>query len=373
MKVALVHDWLTGMRGGEKCLQAACELYPEADVFTLLHHRGSVSPAIERHRITTSFLQRLPSVHRYYRYLLPLYPMAVERFDLSGYDLVLSMSHAVAKGAIPGPDAEHASYCFSPMRYVWDLYGDYFGATARAPELLISAFASYLRMWDVAATSRVDRIAAISRHVQRRVTRYYRRESTVIYPPVEERFFEEDLPAAAGEYFLIVSSLVPYKRIDLVIAAFNRSREPLWIVGSGPEERRLKSLAGANVRFLGWQDSERLPQLYRGARALVFAGIEDFGIAPVECQAMGRPVIGFGAGGLRETVRPVGGATLDGAPTGIDFGEQSADGILAALDLFRVHEREFEPALLRLHASQFRRARFLDELRAFAAPWGRAC
>jgi len=350
------------MRGGEKCLEAACEVFPDADIFTLLYRPGSVTPAIERHRIATSFLQRLPKVHRYYRYLLPLYPMAVERFDLSAYDLVLSMSHAVAKGAIPGPDAQHVCYCFSPMRYVWDLYADYFGAAPRAPELVISAFASYLRVWDVAATARVDRIAAISRHVQRRIARYYRRESTVIYPPVEEIYFREDLPSQAGEYFLIVSSLVPYKRIELAIEAFGRWREPLWIVGSGPEERRLKQRAGPNVRFLGWQGAEALPDLYRRARALVFPGIEDFGIAPIECQAMGRPVIGFGSGGLTETVRPVGNGAQ---PTGVLFDEQTVDGVLAALEAFRRHESDFDPEDLRRHASQFRRQRFLDELRSF--------
>jgi glycosyltransferase involved in cell wall biosynthesis len=379
LKIALVHDWLTGMRGGEKCLEAACELFPDADIFTLLHHKGSVSPTIERHRITTSFLQRLPEVHRYYRYLLPLYPTAIERFDLSGYDLVLSLSHAVAKGAIPPPYGEHACYCFSPMRYVWDLYGDYFGRTAKPIEFMISAWASYLRTWDVAATTRVDRIAAISRHVERRVARYYRREATVVYPPVEDRYFEEAPASGRGEYFLVVSSLVPYKRIDVAIEAFRRSGEPLWIVGSGPEERRLRAMAPPNVRFLGWQPSEGLPDLYRNARALVFPGIEDFGIAPVECQAMGRPVVGLRAGGLCETVVPVGNG---GEPTGVLYGsgrsagsasQATADDLASGLDTFRAHEASFEPERLRQHASAFRRDRFLAELRAFAVPGRPAC
>jgi glycosyltransferase involved in cell wall biosynthesis len=363
LKVALVHDWLTGMRGGEKCLEAACELYPDADVFTLLHRSGSVSPTIERHRVVTSFLQRLPNVHRYYRYLLPFYPTAVERFDLSGYDLVLSMSHAVAKGAIPAPHAEHACYCFSPMRYVWDLYDDYFGRTPKPLELVISICASYLRTWDVGATARVDRIAAISRHVERRVARYYRREATVIYPPVEDVYFETPLARGKGEYFLMVTSLVPYKRIDVAIAAFAKTVEPLWIVGSGPEARRLKSLAPPNVRFLGWQPAERMPDLYRGARALVFPGIEDFGIAPVECQAVGRPVVGLRAGGLCETVRPIGNG---GAPTGVLYGEPTVEGLLAGLEVLRQHESAFDPGALRRHAEGFRRERFLAELASFA-------
>jgi glycosyltransferase involved in cell wall biosynthesis len=370
LKVALVHDWLTGMRGGEKCLEAACELFPDADIFTLLHHRGSVSPTIERHRVFTSFLQRLPNVHRYYRYLLPLYPTAVERFDFSGYELVLSMSHAVAKGAIPPPDTPHACYCFSPMRYVWDLYDDYFARLPKPVELVISACASYLRTWDVGATARVDRIAAISRHVERRVARYYRREATVIYPPVEDVYFEAPLASGKGEYFLMVSSLVPYKRIDVAIEALGRSGEPLWIVGSGPEERRLKKLAPPSVRFLGWQAAERLPELYRGARALVFPGIEDFGIAPVECQATGRPVVGLRAGGLCETVRPVGNG---GEPTGVLYREPTVDGLLAGLDTFRQHEADFDPRALRRHAEAFRRSRFLEELASFAGAGRRPC
>ena len=370
MKVALVHDWLTGMRGGEKCLEAACELFPDADIFTLLHRPASVSPTIERHRIVTSFLQRFPDVHRYYRYLLPLFPAAVERFDLSGYDLVLSMSHAVAKGAIAPPEAQHACYCFSPMRYVWDLYGDYFGDKPKPIEFFISIAASRLRTWDVSATARVDRIAAISRHVERRVARFYRREATVIYPPVEDVYFESPLAAGKGEYFLVVSSLVPYKRIDVAIEAFGRTGEPLWIVGSGPEERRLKKLAAANVRFLGWQPADALPDIYRNCRALVFPGIEDFGIAPLECQAMGRPVVGLRAGGLWETVRPIGSG---GEPTGVLYGEASVAGLLEGIETWRRHEDDFAPARLRDHASAFRRDRFLDELRGFAAPGMLAC
>ncbi|MGH7819583.1 MAG: glycosyltransferase family 4 protein, partial [Candidatus Binatia bacterium] len=238
MRVALVHDWLVGMRGGEKCLEVACEIFPDADVFALIHEPGAVSPAIERHRITTSFLQRIPGIHRSYRYYLPLFPMAVERFDLAGYDLVLSLSHAAAKGAIAAPGATHACFCFSPMRYVWDLYGDYFGDRRRATELVISAFASYLRMWDVAATARIDRFAAISRHVQRRIRRYYGRDSTVIHPPVEDVYFDSPLASGEGEYFLVVSALAPYKRLEIAVEAARRTGEPLRVVGDGPEDRR---------------------------------------------------------------------------------------------------------------------------------------
>jgi glycosyltransferase involved in cell wall biosynthesis len=361
--VALVHDWLLGMRGGEKCLEAACEIFPDAKIFTLFHQPGAVSRTIEAHPIETSLLQRLPAARRYYRYLLPFFPMAIERFDLTEYDLVLSMSHAAAKGAIPGPSTEHACYCFSPMRYAWDLYRDYFGRKGGVSEVAISAVASYLRMWDVAATARIDRIAAISLHVQSRITRYYRRESTVVYPPVEDAYFDAPLASGRGEYFLVVSSLVPYKRIELAIEAFGKTGEPLWIVGDGPEERRLRRLAPSSVRFLGWQPAEKMPELYRGARALVFPGIEDFGIAPIECQASGRPVVGLRAGGLRETVTSVDGAAH---PTGVLFQGQSAEGLLQGLETFRAHEGDFEPAELRRQAARFGRGRFQQELRAFA-------
>jgi glycosyltransferase involved in cell wall biosynthesis len=350
------------MRGGEKCLEAACEVFPDADVFTLIHRKGAVSRAIERHRITTSFLQHIPGIHRSYRYFLPLFPMAVERFDLSGYDAVLSLSHAAAKGAIPAPEAMHACYCFSPMRYVWDLYGDYFGRRGGAAEWVISAFASYLRLWDVVTSTRVERFAAISHHVQRRIHRYYRRESTVIYPPVEDLYFEGPLPDRRGDYFLVVSALAPYKRLEVAIEALRRTGEPLWIVGDGPEMRRLRAGSPANVRFLGWQPTEALPDIYRGARALLFPGIEDFGITPVECQAVGRPVIGLAAGGLLETVRPLGRSE---SPTGILFAEPGVEGLLAGMETFRRHEAQFDPVRLREHAARFRRERFLHELRGF--------
>jgi glycosyltransferase involved in cell wall biosynthesis len=350
------------MRGGEKCLEAACEIYPDADVFTLFHRPGAVSATIERHRITTSFLQRLPGVHRYYRHLLPLYPMAVERFDLSGYDLVLSLSHAAAKGALAAPHARHLCYCFSPMRYVWDLYGDYFGRRHPLRELPISAFATWLRLWDVVATARIDRIAAISAHVQRRILRYYRREATVIHPPVEDVYREAPIAAGRGEYFLVVSALEPYKRLDLALEAFRRSREPLWIVGIGSEEKRLRGLAPPNVRFLGWQPAAKMPEIYRNARALVFPGIEDFGITPLESMAVGRPVVGYRAGGLLETVKPLGAAD---EPTGVLFEPSTVEGLAAGLEEFRAAEGGFDPARLRSHTGTFRRSRFLEQLGGF--------
>ena len=351
------------MRGGEKCLEAACALWPEADVFTLIHRPGAVSPAIERHRITTSFLQRIPGIERIYRHLLPLFPMAVERFDLTGYDRIVSLSHCVAKGAIPPPGTEHASYCFSPMRYVWDLYGDYFGRRRGPAGLAISFFATWLRMWDVAATARIDRIAAISHHVQRRILRYYRRESSVLYPPVEDIYFERPLPSKRGEYFLVLGAFAPYKRIEVALEAARRSGEPVWVVGDGPENRRLRALAPPSVRFLGWQPSERLPEIYAGARALLFPGIEDFGISPLECQAMGRPVIGYAAGGLLETVRPLG--RDGGAPTGVLYDDPSVEGLLEGIGRFAAAETDFDPEALRRHAAAFRRDRFLAELRGF--------
>jgi len=297
MKVAIIHDWLTGMRGGEKCLEVFCELFPEASIYTLIHVPGTTSSIIENRTVHTSFIQRLPFAASKYRTYLPLFPTAVERFDLSGYDLVLSSSHCVAKGVIAPPGAVHVCYCYTPVRYAWDMYHQYFPAKrmGRLKGLLIPFFMHYIRLWDVSSSGRVDRFVAISRHVARRIELYYRRESHVIYPPVDVDAFS---PATEREdYYLMVSALVPYKRVDLAVEAFNRSGRPLVVIGSGPEEERLRALASDNITFLGWQPSEVLAEHYARCRAFLFPGEEDFGITPLEAQASGRPVVAYGAGG----------------------------------------------------------------------------
>lgn len=354
MKVALVHDWLTGLRGGERVLEQLCLLYPEADVFTLVHVPGSCGPIIERHRIVTSFLDRLP--RRSYRHYLPLFPLAVERFDLRAYELVLSTSHAVAKGCRPAPSATHVAYIHTPMRYVWDQFDAYFGeGRANAlTRLAAHAAAPFLRRWDVRSTRRVQGLVANSRFVADRIRRYWRREvDAVVYPPVDTGRF---LPAAEGpdDYALIVSALVPYKRVDLAVSAFSRLKRPLWIAGEGPERRRLEADAGPSVRFLGSVAYDDLPRLYARARFFVLPGEEDFGIAPVEAQAAGRPVLALGRGGALETV-------IEGE-TGVFFREPTVEALLEGIAA--IDRMQADPLRLHEHATQFDTARFGPRMRA---------
>ncbi|MCS6853036.1 MAG: glycosyltransferase, partial [Gemmataceae bacterium] len=321
-RVVLVHDWLTGMRGGEKCLEVLCRRWPNAPLFTLLHQPGSVSPVIEQRAIHTSFLQRLPAVHRYYRYLLPVLPAAVSRWRLPDCDLVFSLSHCVAKGVTPPPGVPHVCYCFTPMRYAWHMQEAYFGSPytdglkARLADMVLER----LRRWDQASAERVTHFIAISRTVQRRIAECYRRPSRIIYPPVDTDFYTPS-HVRRDDYYLVVSAFAPYKRVDLAIEACQRLGRRLVIVGTGQDEGRLRALAGPWVQFLGWQPNAVLREHYRRCRALLFPGEEDFGIVPVEAQACGAPVIAFGRGGVTETVLPWGRAS---APTGVWFEEQAA-------------------------------------------------
>jgi glycosyltransferase involved in cell wall biosynthesis len=358
MKVALVHDWLTGMRGGERCLEVFCELYPEADVFTLLHIPGSVSSTIERHRVKTSFIQHLPDAARRYRAYLPLFPAAIRRFDLASYDLILSSSHAVAKGVRSPRGALHICYCFTPMRYVWDLYDDYFGARAGLlTRTLMPPIAAALRRWDRRTAAGVNHFVAISRFIAERIRRAYGRDSDVIYPPVDMARFRT--AQAPGEFYLVVSALVPYKRVDLAIEAANRLGFRLLVVGTGPEERRLRALAGPTVEFAGWREDRELAELYSRARALIFPTVEDFGIAPLEAMACGRPVIALGQGGALETVVPPGSAE---PPTGLLFERQTVDDLVDAIRRFERGADAFDPAALRRRAQEFDRPLFKERI-----------
>jgi glycosyltransferase involved in cell wall biosynthesis len=359
VKIAIVHDWLTGMRGGEKCLEVFCELFPRATLFTLVHRKGALSPAIESMEIRTSFIQKLPGALTLHQRYLPLFPRAIESLDLSEFDFVLSTSHCVAKGAIPRDGATHVCYCHTPMRYVWDFYDDYFRGPSAGigARVVMPVAAPWLRRWDVRTSSRVDHFVANSRNVAERIRRLYDRDAHVIYPPVDtERFAPAG--ARAGHY-LVVSKLVPYKHVEIAVQAANALELPLRVIGDGPERARLEALAGASVSFEGWVDDAMLADAYRGARALLFPGIEDFGIVPLEAQACGTPVIAFGAGGSLETVR-------DGE-TGVLFTPQSPAALVKAIQ--RLDTLDLDPAAARAWARRFSRERFREEIRAYLAPF----
>ena len=355
LRVALVHDWLTGMRGGEKVLEVLCELYPDATLFTLIHNRGSVSPLIERMRIRTSFLQSAPFREKRYRHYLPFFPLAIESFDFRGFDLILSTSHAVAKGAKPAPGALHICYCHTPMRYVWELYDEYFGPGRAGifARFGMKIIAPRLRAWDVRTSSRVHYFLANSANVAQRIHNTYKREADVLHAPVDTAKFS--LSKKNGDFYLIVSALVPYKRIDLAIEVFNRIGKRLVIVGKGPDLVKLKALGGRSVEFPGWQSDEDLARLYKSCRALVFPGVEDFGIVPLEAMASGKPVIAFKAGGALETV-------VDGK-TGIFFDAQSPEALEQAVRI--AESRRFNPASIRRHALKFDRANFKKSIRNY--------
>lgn len=375
MKIAIIHDWLTGMRGGEKCLEVFCHLYPEADLFTLLHIPGSVSPVIENRKIHTSFLQSLPLIEKKYRHFLPLMPRAIERLDLTGYDLILSSSHCVAKGVIPGKNALHICYCYTPMRYIWDQYEQYFNRadSGLVTSTVMSFIAPYLRRWDVRSSKRVDEFIAISRHVQKRINKYYQRESAMIYPPVDSEFYSPN-DDKKEDFFLIVSAFAPYKRLDLAVEAFTELGYPLVIIGEGQSASYLRSIAGPNIQFKGWLSNEEIRSHYARCRGFVFCGEEDFGITPLEAQCMGKPVIGFAKGGLLETVIPERqtwkaeteiSEEKTSQPTGVFFYQQTPGALISAIRQFEKVESKFDPEAIRNHALQFDVNIFSDRIREF--------
>jgi len=364
VKIAVVHDWLDTWRGGEKALAEILDLYPDADLYTLVDF---LSDADRRHlrgkRARTSFLQRIPFAKTRFRLLLPWFPYAIESLDVSRYDLVISSSHAVAKGVRTHPGQVHVCYCYTPMRYAWDLRDQYLAQTGLDSGLrgvLTRKMLARLSAWDRASSERVDHFVAISRHIADRIRRSYARESTVIYPPVtiEPR---EDGAARTGTY-VTVSQLVPYKRVDLLVDAFRQlPGRDLVIIGEGPERARIEPTAPPNVRFAGrLADAERDRRL-ASARAFVFAAEEDFGIAPLEAQAFGTPVVAYAGGGTRETISGLD----DAVPTGVLFDEQSVAAIVDAIRRFERNERHIDPDACRANARRFESARFRREFAAF--------
>ncbi len=365
MKVAIIHDWLTGMRGGEKCLEVFCELFPQAHLFTLHYAKDSVSPQITRMNIHTSFLQHFPLIQKIYRFYLPLFPSAIEALNIKDYRLILSISHCAAKGVIPSPNALHIAYLLTPMRYAWDMYHDYFGNghRGRLARPFIPLLSNYLRLWDVCSNNRVDDFICISNHVAQRIRKYYRREARVIHPPVDMGRFH--IQNQLDDYFLAVSSLVPYKRLDIAVSAFKAMKKRLLIIGKGPEEKRLRSMADSHIEFLGWQPDEVVAECYSKCQALVFTGEEDFGIVPLEAMASGRPVIAYAKGGVLETVVPLQNrGPGDQKPcTGVFFYEQNAEALIQAVNIYEARREDFDSGKLRDHARKWDLPIFREKIR----------
>ena len=354
MKVAIVHYWLVGMRGGEKVVEGLCRLFPGADIFTHVYAPDRVSDVIRRHRVVTSFINGLPWAQRLYQRYLPLMPIATEQFDLRGYDLILSSESGPAKGVIPPPGALHVCYCHSPMRYVWNMYHDYRERSGVLTRALMPAAAHYVRNWDALTAMRVDNFVANSFTVRDRIRRYYGRDAQVIHPPVEVDAFEV-VPDEVSDQFLMVGELVPYKRTELAIEAFNRMGLPLVVIGGGERLKAMRSLAGRTVSVLGPQPFPVLRHHYARCQALVFPGEEDFGIVPVEAQASGRPVIAYGRGGATETV-------CDGR-SGVLFQEQTVEGLAGAVERFRT--MTFDPQRIARDARRFSADNFQNSMRRY--------
>jgi glycosyltransferase involved in cell wall biosynthesis len=360
MRVAIIHDWLITMRGGEKCLENFCTLFPDADLYTLVYAPDRVSSLIKSMNVRSSLLNHLPAIERIYRYFLPLFPTMIESFDLRNYDLIISSSHCVAKGIFPHR-ALHVSYVYAPMRYVWDMHDAYFDRATVLARIGMSVWRRYLQRWDVVAAERVDYFLAISQNIAAKIHTLYGRQAAVIYPPVDlEKFC---IGGRQEPYYLVVSALVPYKRIDIAIRAFNEMRLPLKIVGEGPLRRVLERSAGPNIEFLGWVDDALLAALYGSCQALIFPGEEDFGIVPLEAQACGRPVIAYGKGGVLETVIPVqANAENVGSASGVFFSEQTPAHLIQAVEVYRKLQGQFNPEKVRDHAAQFSAQRFRDQM-----------
>ncbi|MFN8006567.1 MAG: glycosyltransferase [Terriglobia bacterium] len=358
LRVALVHHWLVKMRGGEKVLESLCRLFPKADIFTLVCEPGALTDRIKNHPIRTSWLQKIPGIARHYRNYLPLFPLAVESFDLTDYDLVLSSDASLCKGVLTQPGTCHICYCHSPMRSLWNGYHEFLTLSGNPwQKRFLPLVAHYLRTWDYHAASRVDYFISNSRNVAQRIGKFYGRDSTVIYPPIRIKDFQ--VTPQPHDFFLAAGELTPYKRFDLAIAAFNRLGLPLWVAGDGVDARRLQKMAGNTIRFLGWISSEQLRSLQSRCRALILPGEEDFGMTVPETHASGRPVIALGKGGSLETILPY--------VNGLCFMEDTIDALCEALREFEKIETSFDPAEIRQSALKFDETRFFQQIQEFVS------
>jgi len=367
LKIALVHDWLTGYRGGERVLDHLARRYPCADVYTLLYEPGTTTSAIDALSVQASPLNAIPGARRHYRKLLPLFPWAIRSFNLRGYDLVISTSHAVAKGVRIEKGTRHLCYCFTPMRYIWDHADSYLGHGVK--RWAAAPLVNYLRRFDRAtsSTSHVTRFVAISNDVSDRIRRHYGRDSTVVAPPVDVSWIEPSTEVTE-DFYLLVTGFVPYKRDDLVIDTFRGLRKRLVVVGEGPGRAALQRKAPPNIEFTGRVDAARLASLYRRTRALIYPQREDFGLVAVEAQAAGRPVIAYRAGGALDSIRPLAEGRRDSptaplhgkSPTGIFFYELTPECLSLAIERFEKTEAHFVPAESRRWAEQFSPANFDD-------------
>jgi glycosyltransferase involved in cell wall biosynthesis len=358
MKTALIHDYLNQYGGAERVLEVFHEMFPQAPVFTSIYAPSMMPSHFRTWEIRTSFMRKLPLAAKLHQAYMPLYPTAFEKFNLSEFDLVLSSSSAFAKGVITEPEALHVCYCHSPMRFAWN-YHDYVAGESvpRRAHIFLSLILNYVRLWDEVSSSRVDAFVANSRVVARRIRKRYRRTATIINPPVDTRQYSPEPHGAHGDYFLIVARLIPYKRIDIAIDAFNELGLPLKVVGRGRQAAEMRARAEPNIEFLGAVPEAQLKKLYANCKAFIFPGHEDFGIAPLEAQASGRPVIAYGAGGALETVKH--------GVTGEFFVEQSADALAAAVSRF--DGRAYDPAAIRRHAENFDTEVFKRRISQFIA------
>jgi len=354
MKVAIVHYWLVGMRGGEKVVEALCDMFPHADIFTHVYAPDKVSEKVRQHRVIPTFINALPRAARLYKSYLPLMPLALEQLDLRDYDLIISSESGPAKGIIARPDAPHVCYCHTPMRYIWNMYHEYRSEAGFLTRMVMPPLAHYLRMWDVASAARVDSFVANSATVARRISRYYGAASTIIHPPVDTDAFSIAPPSEVGDYYLMAGELVSYKRPELAVRAFNEMQLKLVVIGGGEKLDELRRIAGPTVTVMGAQPFEILKHHYARCRALIFPGEEDFGMVPVEAMASGRPVVAFGKGGATETV-------ADGL-SGVFFTEQTVEAICSAVK--SLANLDIDPERIAAHAKLFCRDRFLQKMQS---------